>query len=83
MANGKIYDMNALTVAHRFLPLGTPICIVNPANGRSVRAVVTDRGPYVGGRIIDLSRRIAAELGTLERGLGVVHIFLQEFSPYR
>ncbi len=73
MANGKPYDMHAYTVAHRTLPMGTKLCIVNEVNGRGVRATVTDRGPYVEPRIIDLSMRIATDLGI---GLGDVKIFL-------
>src|SRR3989344_8600373 len=71
MANGKTYDMNRFTVAHRTLPFGTQVCITNPENGRSVKATVTDRGPYVAPRIIDLSRRVARELAV---GLGMVEI---------
>jgi rare lipoprotein A len=73
MANGKPYDMHGYTVAHRTLRLGTTLCITNPANGRSVRATVTDRGPYVEPRIVDLSKHVADELGI---GLGQVELSL-------
>ena len=76
MANGKTYDMNALTVAHRYLPLGTHVCIKNPENGKTVLATVTDRGPYIDGRVIDLSRGVASVLGITERGIAFVTILL-------
>ena len=50
-------------VAHRTLPFGTTVCISNPANGRSVEAVVTDRGPFVRGRTIDVNQNVARSLG--------------------
>jgi rare lipoprotein A len=66
--------MYAYTIAHRKLPLGTKVCIVNPQNGREVTAIVTDRGPYVGKRIADLSKRIADDLGITAQGLGIIGI---------
>jgi rare lipoprotein A len=74
MANGRLYNMHSYTIAHRRLPLGTKVCIVNPENGRGVLATVTDRGPYVGKRIVDLSKRIADDLDITARGIGVVTI---------
>ena len=50
-------------VAHKTLPFGTTVCISNPANGRSVEAVVTDRGPFVRGRTIDVNQNVARTLG--------------------
>lgn len=50
-------------VAHRTLPFGTTVCIHNPANGRSIEAVVTDRGPFVKGRTIDVNQNVARALG--------------------
>ena len=50
-------------VAHRTLPFGTTVCIHNPSNGRSVEAVVTDRGPFVRGRTIDVNQNVARSLG--------------------
>ncbi len=63
MANGKPYNMRALTVAHRTLPLGTMVRIRNHSNGKEVVAKVTDRGPYIPGRIVDLSKGVADRLG--------------------
>jgi rare lipoprotein A len=77
MANGMPYNMKAYTVAHPTLRLGTEVCITNRANGRSIKATVTDRGPYVHPRIVDLSKRIADELDITERGLGNVVIGLR------
>ena len=76
MANGATYNMHELTVAHRKLPLGTHVCIQNPKNGKSVFATVTDRGPYIDGRIIDLSQKVAEVLGIKDRGIAFVTILL-------
>ncbi len=76
MANGRTFDMRALTVAHRRLPLGTHVCIQNPQNGKVVFATVTDRGPYIDGRVIDLSKKVAEILGITERGTAYVSILL-------
>lgn len=73
-ANGEIYDQNALTAAHRSLPFGTRLEVTNLANGRTVVVSVNDRGPFIDGRIIDLSRRAAADLGFLKSGLANVRI---------
>ncbi|HSE34693.1 MAG TPA: septal ring lytic transglycosylase RlpA family protein [Candidatus Paceibacterota bacterium] len=80
MANGRTYDMHAYTVAHKTLPLGTPVCVVNKKNGAIVHAVVTDRGPYIGNRVIDLSKRVAHELGVLHQGLAEVHILVPAYN---
>jgi rare lipoprotein A len=70
-ASGERYDPAALTAAHRTLPLGALVDVVR-ADGRSVRVRINDRGPYARGRIIDLSRRAATELGMLRDGVGDV-----------
>ncbi len=62
-ASGERFDMNALTAAHKSLPFGTRVRVTNPANGRSVVVRINDRGPYHGGRIIDLSRKAARSVG--------------------
>jgi rare lipoprotein A len=74
-ASGEVYDMNALTAAHRDLPLGTRVRVTNVGNGRSVVVRINDRGPYVGGRVIDLSRAAAREIGAL--GAGVFSVRLE------
>jgi len=67
-ANGERYDMYALTAAHRTLPLGTRVRVTNQASGRSVVVRINDRGPFVRGRIIDLSLAAAQELGMSRAG---------------
>src|SRR6476620_5447305 len=75
-ANGEIFDMEALTAAHRTLPLGTVVRVVNLANGKHLHVRITDRGPYVNNRILDLSRGAAARLGMVEGGLSHVRVQL-------
>lgn len=73
-ANGERYDMDALTAAHRTLPMPTVVRVTNLENGRSLRLRVNDRGPYARGRIIDVSRRAAKLLGFSERGTARVRV---------
>lgn len=73
-ANGELFDMEALTAAHRTLPLGSMVRVVNLANGKHVHVRINDRGPYVNGRILDLSHAAAAHLGMVEGGLSVVQV---------
>ncbi|MDE1468449.1 septal ring lytic transglycosylase RlpA family protein [Aurantiacibacter sp. D1-12] len=67
-ANGERFDMNAMTAAHRTLPFGTRVRVTNPRNGRSVVVRINDRGPFVGGRTIDLSRAAATQIGMISSG---------------
>ena len=67
-ANGEVFDTNDLTMAHRTLPFGTEVRVTNLANGRSVVLRVNDRGPYVRGRIADLSHAAAARLDFVDDG---------------
>lgn len=71
-ANGEIFDPRGLTAAHRTLPFGTLVEVLNPANGKKVVVRINDRGPFVAGRIIDLSWAAAAELGMVEAGVAPV-----------
>jgi rare lipoprotein A len=73
-ANGELFDMEALTAAHRTLPLGSMVRVVNLANGKHVHVRINDRGPYVNGRILDLSHAAAAHLGMVEGGLSLVQL---------
>ena len=73
-ANGELYDMDALTAAHRTLPLPVIARVTNLENGRSLLVRVNDRGPYARGRIIDLSRRAAQLLGVFEKGTARVRV---------
>lgn len=75
-ASGEPFDMNGLTAAHPTLPFGTQLKVRNPANGRAVVVRVNDRGPFTGGRSLDLSRAAASALGLVQRGAGQVEIFL-------
>lgn len=74
MSNGERYDRNGFTCAHRTLPFGTRLRVTNPRNGRSVIVRVTDRGPFVRGRVVDLSYAAARELGTLSCGVAYVKV---------
>lgn len=73
-ASGEIYDMHGLTAAHRELPLGTVISVKNLDNDKTVQVRVNDRGPFVRGRVLDLSYGAAQELGMVELGLAKVEI---------
>jgi rare lipoprotein A len=71
-ASGQRYDKNKLTAAHRTLPLGSQIEIINPKNQSSVIVTINDRGPYHGHRLLDLSYAAAKELGIDRAGVGQV-----------
>ena len=73
-ASGEIFDQGRLTAAHKTLPLGTKAKVTNLENGNSVEVEINDRGPYVGERVIDLSRAAANALGFVESGLTLVRI---------
>ena len=77
-ANGERYDMNDLSAAHKTLPLPTKVRVTNLENGRSIVLRVNDRGPFVNGRIIDLSRRSAQLLGFHRQGTAKVRVQLAE-----
>lgn len=74
-ANGERYNQNALTAAHRSLPFGTRVRVTNVNNGRSVVVRINDRGPFVRGRVIDVSAAAAHSLGMVHHG--VVPVSLQ------
>ena len=73
-ASGEVFDENKLTAAHRTLPLVTWARVTNLENGRTIEVRVNDRGPYIDGRVIDLSTRAAEELGMTTQGLARVEI---------
>src|SRR6266853_5461325 len=73
-ANGEKFDTNELTAAHRTLPFGTQLRVTSVATGRSVTVRVNDRGPYVPGRVVDLSYSAAEELGMVVRGVTKVKL---------
>jgi rare lipoprotein A len=78
-AGGEIYDMEKLTAAHRTLPFNTWVEVTNLTNGKKVRVRITDRGPFVGGRIVDLSRAAAREIDMV--GAGIAKVRLEIISP--
>ncbi len=73
-ASGQPYDGRRLTCAHRSHPFGAWLEVVNLDNGRKVRVMVNDRGPFVKGRVVDLSREAARQLRMLGRGLARVRV---------
>lgn len=73
-ASGEIFDKRGLTAAHRTLPFGTIVRVVNERNARSVKVRINDRGPYSAGRVIDLSEAAAQRLGMLDGGLVPVRV---------
>ena len=73
-ASGQPFDQNAMTAAHPTLPLGAEVTVTDPATGRRVEVEVNDRGPYAGGRDIDLSRGAANKLGITQEGVAKVTI---------
>ena len=73
-ASGEIFDDSKFTAAHKTLPLGSIAKVTNLSNGKSVKVEINDRGPYVDGRIIDLSHAAAHALGMVDRGVAHVEI---------
>lgn len=73
-ASGELYDMHALTAAHRTLPLGTVVRVTNVVNGRHVVIRINDRGPYVNGRVLDLSYAAAKRLDMLRDGISAIQL---------
>jgi rare lipoprotein A len=71
-ANGEIYDPRTITAAHRSLPFGTHVRVTNLRNGRTVVVRINDRGPFVAGRVIDLSEAAAERIGMRAAGLAPV-----------
>jgi rare lipoprotein A len=73
-ASGEKYKHSKLTAAHKTLPFGTRVKVTNTANQKTVEVVINDRGPYVDGRIIDLSKSAAEKLGFVQQGLADVTV---------
>lgn len=74
MANGDRFDAQSNAAAHRTLPLGTVADVTNRETGETRRVVIEDRGPFVNGRVIDVSPRVAEELGMREQGVAPVEV---------
>lgn len=73
-ANGEIYNSSKLTAAHKKLPFGTKVKVTNLSNGKSVKVRINDRGPFVAGRIIDLTRNAAKKIDMVNAGVVKVRI---------
>ena len=67
-ASGERFNQNAMTAAHKTLPLGTKVRVTNKRNGRSIVVRINDRGPYAHGRVLDLSKGAASQLGFIRSG---------------
>jgi len=78
-ANGEIYDQTAFTAAHKSLSFGTLLKLTNPWNGKSVVVRINDRGPYIPGRQLDLSKAAATELGIIYNGVSRINV--EEITP--
>lgn len=68
-ANGEVYDMDGISAAHKTLPFGTVVRVVEFSTGKSIVVRINDRGPFIEGRIIDLSKGAAKELGIIDKGI--------------
>jgi rare lipoprotein A len=73
-ASGERLNNNSMTAAHRTLPFGTEVIVKNPGNGKSVEVRINDRGPFVKGRIIDLTRAAFSQIADLNKGVVQVEI---------
>jgi len=80
-SSGEVYDMNALTAAHREWPFGTRVRVTNLENGRDVTVRINDRGPFKEERIIDLSLAAAKQIGLIASGTVRVRIEVLEWGP--
>ena len=80
-ANGETFDDSKFTAAHKTLPLGSKTRVTNIDTGGSVEVEINDRGPYVNGRIIDLSHAAAKALGIIDAGIAMVRVELLSGSP--
>lgn len=79
-ANGEVFDQWGMTAAHKELPFNTLVKVTNEKNGRSVRVRINDRGPFVRGRIIDLSRGAASELDMVADGIVPVRVEVMKWG---
>jgi len=80
-ANGEVYDMEMMTAAHRTYAFGTRVRVVNEINGKSVDVRINDRGPFVDGRIIDLSRAAARQIELIGPGTAKVTLIVLGYGP--
>lgn len=80
-ASGLVFDPGAMTAAHRYLPLGSEVRVTNLDNGRTATALITDRGPYAQGRILDASLALARKLGFVRAGTARVKVEVLSWRP--
>jgi len=84
-ANGEIFDQMSFTAAHKSMPFGTLLKITNPLNGKSTIVRINDRGPYIHGRDLDISKAAAEEIGLIQKGVKNLLVeqivFQNNFSP--
>ena len=81
MANGHPYRKGKLIAAHKEMPFGTKVKVTNLDTGRSVKVVISDRGPFVRGRVIDLSRKAARRVGMIDAGVVPVKVKVVKTAP--
>jgi rare lipoprotein A len=79
-SSGEVFDTNTMTAAHKTLPFGTMVKVTNLENGKSAVVKINDRGPFVEGRIIDLSRAAAEEIGMVGSGVARVSLTIVAFA---
>jgi rare lipoprotein A len=82
-ANGEQYDPQQFTAAHPTLPFGTLLRVSDPCNEHSVTVVINDRGPFIAGRVLDLSLAAAKALGMIDQGLMIVTAAVQQPKAFR
>jgi rare lipoprotein A len=80
-SSGEVYDMHALTAAHRTLPFNTRVRVTNLDNSRSVEVRINDRGPFKDNRVIDVSYKAALQLGLISNGTAPVRIEILQLGP--
>lgn len=80
-ANGERYNMYEYTAAHKTLPFGTRLLVINPENQQSLMVRINDRGPYISGRFLDLSFAAARDLGMIGKGVGMVWVAVYPPPP--
>jgi rare lipoprotein A len=83
MANGQPYNRNKMTAAHRTMPFGTKVKVTNMQTNKSVKVTITDRGPFVKGRIVDLSEAAARRLNYVNAGIVPVQVKVIKPAPAR
>jgi rare lipoprotein A len=81
-ASGEVFDMYALTAAHKTLPFGTQLEVTNISNNKSARVTINDRGPFIDGRDIDLSYKAASDVGMIGAGIAKLRVVFLGINHY-